>query len=253
VSSHPIGFVDYVWRNGFTTGIAREAWNAAALSRESIWHVSRKAWRHGFLRRSFPVRNPPLRQPHLMVDDLVSTIRDSDLQHPWEPLSADLSPGKQIHVRGIARALFYELAFERERQVPSIAPLAAQPVVETCLRIPTYTLLANGVSRGLARHAFHHLLPLEISRRVHKANGTPFYQRLARINMDFLRESLLDGVLVHDGVLDRAKLESYLVPDQRFLTVSSVQLLAYLSAEAWLRQWRNAQKNAVAMFGRVSA
>jgi len=52
-----------------------------------------------------------------------------------------------------------------------------------------------------------------------------------------VRESLMDGQLVKQGMLDRNKAADYLTDNQRFLTVDPGQIMSYLSAEAWLRQW----------------
>ena len=55
-------------------------------------------------------------------------------------------------------------------------------------------------------------------------------------NVVFFRHSLLDGLLVREGLLDPCKLNTYLVEDQSFLTVQALQIMDYLGCEAWLRQ-----------------
>ena len=116
-------------------------------------------------------------------------------------------------------------------------PLTSQPVVETCLRIPSYVLLADGVSRGLARRAFRDFLPAQVLRRTVKGVTRGFWHAVVRRNMGFIRAYLLDGVLVRQGLLDRRKLESYLVDDQPCLTVGADQLMDYLACEEWVHRF----------------
>jgi asparagine synthase (glutamine-hydrolysing) len=127
----------------------------------------------------------------------------------------------------------------REREAPSIHPLISQPVVELCLRIPTYVLLNGGVSRGLAREAFKDILPKEVYGRVSKGTGSTAQQQFISHNMPLIRERLLDGILVREGILDKRKLESFLVPDQKFLTVLPSQVSDYVVVEGWLSGWTN--------------
>jgi hypothetical protein len=57
--------------------------------------------------------------------------------------------------------------------------------------------------------------------------------------MKHVRSNLIDGLLVREGLLDKNKLAGYLTEDQPFLTVQPFQIIAYLSAEGWLRQWNS--------------
>jgi asparagine synthase (glutamine-hydrolysing) len=135
--------------------------------------------------------------------------------------------------------MFYPYVFHRERYALSVNPLTAQPIVEACLRIPTYVLLCGGVSRGLARKAFADVLPEPVAKRTVKGLPSAFFQQILRRNMAFVRERLIDGLLVKERILDREKLEAYLVADQPFLTVQPAQILCYLACEAWLSQWQD--------------
>jgi asparagine synthase (glutamine-hydrolysing) len=97
-------------------------------------------------------------------------------------------------------------------------------------------LLTNGISRGLARLAFADRLPPSIAKRTTKGSTLKFWHHVLREHTAFLRESLLDGLLVKEGLLDKGKLDAYLVEDQPFLTVHPGQIVVYLGVEAWLRQ-----------------
>ena len=79
-----------------------------------------------------------------------------------------------------------------------------------------------------------------------KGIATRFWRVLLQDNMGFVREALLDGLLVRHGLLDRHKLNKYLVGDQAFLQVLPVHILHYLSCESWLRQWDGVVRRAAA-------
>jgi len=52
-----------------------------------------------------------------------------------------------------------------------------------------------------------------------------------------LRELLLDGALVREGVLDRTRLAEVLSGRATPLAAGSGELLEYAGTEAWLRCW----------------
>ncbi|HKU27189.1 MAG TPA: asparagine synthase C-terminal domain-containing protein, partial [Candidatus Sulfotelmatobacter sp.] len=235
-----LGALDYAYQHRFGRHFIAEVARASALSRESVWLVTGEAVRHGIFRRPKPPIFDYLKSPQLMPSHAIDWITQRDIEHPWVQAAGRLAPGKRAHVEGLASSgLFYYMSFFRERMASSVYPLASQPVIELCLRIPTYVLLFNGISRGLARLAFADVLPKEVRDRTVKGYNFSFYQHVVQANLDYVRESLLDGLLVSEGVLDREKLDQYLQRDAPFLTVTAGQILAYLSAEAWARQWDN--------------
>jgi len=234
-----LGAMDYAFLHPFRAGLMAQVLLAAQLSGESLISVLRKVVRYGLLRAPLPQPVDPMRQPHLLRDDAFHGVSASGYPHPWLDPAVSLCPGKRVHSLGVAVSIpFYYHTYRRETLAPAIHPLAAQPVVELALRIPTYVLLANGTSRGLARRAFHDRLPAEIARRTVKGSSAQYWQRVVHHNLPFLRHSLLDGELVRRGLLDRAKLERYLTPDQPFLSVPPTRIMDYLACETWLRQVR---------------
>jgi asparagine synthase (glutamine-hydrolysing) len=119
-----------------------------------------------------------------------------------------------------------------------VHPLNSQPLIEVCLRIPTYTLTQGGRSRAAARYAFRGDLPPEVASRTSK--GFIDYQNAELLlrNLGTVREFLLDGLLVAERLLDRRKLERLLTPDQTMLSPEAGEALCeHLSYEAWLRNW----------------
>ena len=234
-----LGALDYAFLHPLRAGLIAQILQAAHLSGESLLGVSRKTFRHGLLRAPLPPPFDPMRQPHLLRDDAFHGVSASGHSHPWLDPAVALCPGKRIHSLGVTLSIpFYYNTYRRETLAPAVHPLAAQPVVELALRIPTYVLLANGISRGLARRAFHDLLPAEITRRTVKGTSAQYWQHVVQHNVPFLRRCLLEGELVRQNLLDRAKLERYLTPEQPFLTVPATRIMDYLACETWLRQVR---------------
>lgn len=237
-----IGALDYAFLHPLGSRLFQHIADTATLSRESFAHVFAKVIKHGFLRTPLPPPFESTKSPHLLRDDVGENVSSDYFHHPWIEGAGRLSPGKREHVLGVTSSVpAYHNVYRRERIAPSVHPLASQPVVETCLRIPTYVLLAGGVSRGLARRAFRDLLSPEVVKRTVKGSGLAFYQNLLRRNMPSIRDHLLDGILVREGLLHRQRLEAYLTNEQMFLTVQANQIMDYIACEAWLSQHRSAK------------
>ena len=233
-----IGALDYAYVHHLGPDLLHHIAVTAALSGESFARVLSKVVKYGLLKLALPSLYEPSKRPHLMRDEIAIDISPDYFHHPWLDTAPRLCPGKRNHLTGVATSMsFYHYVQRRERIAPAARPLASQPVVETCLRIPSYVLLADGISRGLARRAFRNFLPPEVIRRTVKGITAGFWQAVARRNMKSIRECLLDGHLVKEGLLDRRKLETYLVDDQRWLTVGVDQILDYFGCEAWLARW----------------
>ncbi len=118
-----------------------------------------------------------------------------------------------------------------------ISPLRSQPVVEVCLRIPTYWHASDGWSRALARRAFAADVPREILQRHLKGGVDGYVKRLLFANIQFVRELLLDGLLIREGLLDRRKLADTLSGRTTRGGAEMAEVFDHLSTEAWLRTW----------------
>lgn len=232
-----LGALDYAYLHPLGPRLLHEIYSATKLSQESFAHVLGKVIMYGYLRRPLPPPLDPTKHFSLLKDDVVAAVHSRHWHHPWIDALPRLCPGKRAHVLGVTDSVpLYHHTYHRERVAPSIHPLASQPVVETCLRIPTYVLLSSGTSRGLARQTFGDLLPREVRRRTAKGTGMALCQRVVRRNMHSIREHLLDGPLVRNDLLDRRKVEKYLTDEQPFLTVEAPRILDYLACQAWLTQ-----------------
>jgi asparagine synthase (glutamine-hydrolysing) len=243
-TQQPLPAMDYARVHGIRGEFWQQLAATSRLSKESLWTVLGKAIRHGVLRRAYAAPFSFLAQPSLVSDALVRTLTEEDFASELARRLArsSLPPGKHNHVSGLDSSPDFDFVFESGRYADHVNPLNSQPVWELMLRIPTWTVLTRGVSRGLARQAFADLIPEQIRKRMLKGTGGPFYQHLVRQKRDFLRTTLLDGLLVQQGYLDRRRLEECLNADEPGMVISSVTLLNYLATEAWLQQWTDHER-----------
>jgi asparagine synthase (glutamine-hydrolysing) len=132
---------------------------------------------------------------------------------------------------------FYE-SFGGPTAIERTPVLMSQPVMETCLRIPAYVWITGGRDRSIARRAFADVLPRAIIRRTQKGLADRYNRRMLDRNAKFLREMLLDGLLVRAGLLDRAKIEDFTRPDSMSASFEYNEVLRrHLCTEIWARRW----------------
>lgn len=231
--------VDYfydrrLWRRGFDV-----AWDAAVCDAVSVWKVLRQCVRHGLLKE----RNDPLAGAceSMVKPAVIDSVRASD---PFEDARCSathrLAPGKMQHILRLSFANRFYDPMGRPDCAEIVSPLRSQPLVETCLRIPTYVLANGGRDRALARQAFAKDLPRMIMERHAKADVDLLAKRVIHHNLAFVRELLLNGLLVQHGLLDQRKIEAALDPRLSRTASTIGELVHHLATEAWLRSWASA-------------
>ncbi|NJO12383.1 MAG: hypothetical protein HC872_01700 [Gammaproteobacteria bacterium] len=198
---------DRMRRAPLAGGMFKAVLDAACMQGYSIWWVLRKAMRacsdHPWTVADVAGNRQLLRTA--VVDDLMSERR---FVHPWlsDPAANDLPPGKLWQLFALSTPLPY-YDYVRSHCTPErVEPLLSQPVVEACLRIPSYRLLAGGRDRALARRAFANELPREIAVRRSKGGFEQYVHAVLRRNLPYVRAQLLDGMLVSHGIVDGEKL-----------------------------------------------
>lgn len=122
-----------------------------------------------------------------------------------------------------------------------LSPLASQPLVEVFLSIPADLHITGSRSAAIARMAFASQLSREVLGRG-RGKGTPelwLRDAIAR-NRPFVRELLLDGLLVKQGILDRGRIDASLSGSLTHERTSVVDIVTQLYIESWLRRWNSA-------------
>ena len=229
--------VDYAAMRGIGLGLIKAVSDAARLTRTPYASVLRTALR---LRHSPAQWSPDVVgkfKPHFVAPE---ALPENVGTYVTTPIVADLEgipKGKQLQVYYLLEALNRHRPNPHMEKAYELHPLLSQPLIELCLQIPVYTLLHSGRQRGLARDAFRDLIPPEICRREDKGNTWGRNRELIRGGERFLREALLDGVLVRERIINRASLEPLLVEGQPFRADQFWPLLACVAAEFWSRSW----------------
>lgn len=231
---------EYLQRHGLRPHALRLAAGVAALTEESTWTVMMKSlrrWRRG---AGMEHQRKTLMSVSTLVDEgLRASYADAaGFPHPWLSHLPTV-PWSLVRRLGtlLATPEFYNV-------VPGIdapevlAPLYSQPAMELFLRIPVDVHFQGGRERGLARQAFAQDVPAEILRRNWKDRAPGFIDRLVERHRGFLRELLLDGVLVEARLLSRKAVEEALSERVSKSPVYPGELLRHLDVEIWARTWR---------------
>lgn len=232
---------DYIMRHGLNLKMLKYALENSIISKKSIWSMLKTACLAAMANESININKIFFNDeiPTLLSNDALSTVDfHQRLHYQLSPLS-DQPSAKILHIFGMNMRDEHRWHGYPDGECPRLSPLLSQPVVELCCRIPTYMFPYKGVDRGLARLAFYDLAPKENILRQSKGDITDFTDRIFMDNFKFLREYLLDGLLVKYGLYDRKTLEKALVEDMSQNFTLRIQILESLPAEAWLRYWKD--------------
>lgn len=154
---------------------------------------------------------------------------------PYHLHSPPNRPGAMAHVRLITRIQNHVEGYDRTSFPPVVPALLAQPIVETCLRIPPWQWCRGGINRSVAREAFGELLPRPIIRRISKAGPESLTAALFSCTRQQLRDMLLEGVLRAQAIIDPRAVEVALDDPSTVHGQMLFRLLELADAEAWAR------------------
>jgi asparagine synthase (glutamine-hydrolysing) len=211
----------------------------AAYSQElSVWRILGEALRYGTFRKVLDPRLEAYTYRKLVSAAVLAHVRtDHRFDHPWVSATQRLPPAKIDQVYYLADPPEFYDPFCRDDHPERVFPLWSQPVIETCLRIPSYILTFDGQDRAIARRAFAQDIPPEISGRYSKGRIDAHIKVIFLNNLEFVREVILDGALVKRGILDRRKAEQTLAAQPSTVGSSLLEIFDALSIEIWLEGW----------------
>jgi len=236
---------DYLRSHGLTAGFLPAAMEAARLGRVSIWKALRLALQDR-LRPADPQAELGKHLTLIEPEVVAAARRDRRFVHPALLSISDMPVGKLTQTRHLMHPLEYYDPFELEAAPELLNPLLSQPLVELCLRLPTYLLANGGRGRALARQAFATELPAEIARRRSKGGMEEHIKAILLRNLDFARSMLLDGSLVRRRILDRAKVEEVLSGRPTTIESHMGEIHTCIGIEAWLNRWSASERRAAA-------
>lgn len=233
----PFGAVDYAFSHGMAGDFSRCLRDAVRRSRLSYWAVLRRSICLGLLGGRWQPKDEQPRDATFLNPEMVPADIAEYVWQPWLTGASDLPPGKRWQICLLAHLL------HRHRPVPELQyasehhPLFSQPLVELCLRIPLYTLLRGGTNRALERAAFRDCVPERIIRRENKGTVAIALMSKMREGLPYLRDLVLDGVLVRERIIERSALEPYLAGNRPIHPQAFWPFMSCIAAEVWARKW----------------
>jgi asparagine synthase (glutamine-hydrolysing) len=193
-------------------------WEAARLALRKTWRGPRH-WR-----QELDFLNP-------------EAIAASTDRHPWHAGATMALPGKREHVDLVLAVQTALVGHRRETLAPMCFPLLSQPLVELCLRIPTWLWIVGGRNRAVARDAFAGILPPGVLQRRTKGDFMGLLGALYQRDRTDLMDLLLSGWLSQQGLLDTAAVEAYLRSTAPVTDLRFHRLLELAKVELWARSW----------------
>ena len=227
--------IDYIKKHGIRPPLFRIIMEASRMQRRSVWAILPKILRGGFGRSRYDMVTP--KPTGLVSSGFQDMLLEEEATHPWMVFRDGVTPGKLDHIEALVYGTFKrEDAATPDDFFESLFPYLSQPIIETCLRIPLWLILADGKNRGLARKAFNNHLPQEVIWRGSKMLGGKDTQEFARGNIEVLKTLLLDGELVNANILDRNNIAKVMNRDHDIAEADFFFLHFYMCAELWARK-----------------
>jgi len=231
---------DYLHYRHLGPRFLRIAFDSAQVDRVSVWRVLREAFAERVQQRRWSLRDEMVESMPLVPREIIDSVYSSgDYVHPLLNDPRDIPSGKLWHAFQVMSPWEFYDPFGLEDDPERVSPLYSQPVLELCLRIPVHILTYGGWDRAIARRAFYDELPREVANRRTKGGIERHVREIFEHNIGFMRELLLDGALVQEGLVDRKKLALALSGKASKLRPGLAELLDFMGTEAWLRHWRN--------------
>lgn len=156
--------------------------------------------------------------------------------HPWLSPPAAALPGDRQRIFELSATQFFRDSCPRGLIRPVRMPLLSQPVIEACLRVPSWMWFAGGHNRAVARQAFADVLPPAIVARKSKGTFTAYLGALYRRKADAMLAFLLDGELQSHGLLDADALRQLAGGEVPRNAGSFMRIFQLCALENWIRQ-----------------
>jgi len=172
-----------------------------------------------------------------MLTETARTVGPPAFDHPWlQPPNGGLA-GSAAHIALILAIQNYLEGYRHELTMPVISPLLSQPVVETCLRIPSWMWCEHGLNRAVARKACADLLPSGILAR--RSKGTPdgYLVALFERHRKAIRCLLHEGNLAGQGLLDLDAVDRVIGREGPVQGLAYARILSLCDMEAWSQSW----------------
>lgn len=200
----------------------------AELHQCTFWRAGRLA-----LRKRFAPPKPP-RKPDMSF--LSAACAQATLEpHPWFDAPDDALCGDRERIVDLAGTQVFRDGLARGAKWQMRMPLLSQPVVEACLKVPSWMWIAEGRNRAVARDAFADALPPDILHRRSKGTFMNYAGAFYRRNKRRLRDYLLTGQLEAHGLLDSDALRQFFERDLAARDDRFMRIFDLCAIENWIR------------------
>lgn len=203
----------------------RAAGDLARMARDNRWKAFAFAARRTL--------NPP---PPWPIDSTLLSHRYAGPMpaHPWTVEAGRAAPGQRVYGTSLFLTQSFVDAYDRALDLPMIAPLLSQPLVEFGLGIASWQWSEGGQDRALARRAFADDLPREVLARRSKGRILSIFLPAFAENRERLRPFLLEGWMAGAGILDLDAMRAMLGGEVRD-PVTILRILEIADIEGWAR------------------
>jgi asparagine synthase (glutamine-hydrolysing) len=252
ITRHSARYVaaDYLRLRGPGAGFWRAAYESASLHQQSVWkgigdgfqaELLGRRWRpFEILQSEAFVKNCP------MTEEAVLGIPQGYLMHPWFADASRLPLAKGEHLGNIVALQNYYVDHWRGIERDVIYPYISQPIVEFCLRTPTFDLIEGGADRGLQRSAFADIIPVEVRRRTAKGGANYYSMSVMQANLGFYRDLVANGSLIKQAWFDSKRMQRIWSPEYVAHGGANPFMKRMAIAEAWLSRWSTTQARSAA-------
>lgn len=155
--------------------------------------------------------------------------------HPWFSAPSNALHGDRERIFDLAGNQMFADATLRAGHRRVRMPLLSQPVMEACLRVPSWMWISGGQNRAVARSAFATRLPQDVLERRSKGTFMNYTFAVYRKNKEAISRFLLDGHLCSRGLLDPHKLDLFLESPLPARDHSFMRIFDLCMIENWVR------------------
>ncbi|HEY0630352.1 MAG TPA: asparagine synthase-related protein [Sphingomicrobium sp.] len=224
----PAPILDALWWRGPRAAL-ESASNIAARADCTWWEVARATCRRALRPKAAWKEDRSLLRREVLLS--------GPERHPWLEGLPTALPGKKEHVEALVHIQHF-----LDRGAPCgialLHPLMAQPLLELCLRIPSWMWVRGGRDRAIARDAFRDLLPGSVYRRRSKGSLEGLLHRaFARLAPD-MRAILMTGELRRNRILDVDALDGAFAASEFGRDDLQLRISELVALELWMGCWR---------------
>jgi asparagine synthase (glutamine-hydrolysing) len=225
-SAAPI--LDALWWSGRRAGLAAAS-DIATRANCTWWRLASATTRRALRRRVRWKENRSLLRREAL-------LRCAEA-HPWLEGLPSALPGKREHVEALVHIQHF-LDRGAIGSVRTLHPLLAQPLLELCLRIPSWLWMRGGRDRAIARDAFHDLLPASVLARRSKGSLEGLLHRAFARLAPQMRDLLQSGELRRSRILDEVALDRAFAGASELRDDLQLRISELVALELWLQSWR---------------